>query len=223
MGNQCCNSDHAAEDDKVVEPKELSREPSQEDNNKQTVHEPQDEPKEMTRSGLELVFKAKESTVMRFKTPEQSILNGIEANAIVRAWLGDSANEWDKKKGKDVTKQVKKLLKQKKEVKLDDNSFGKSPKNAMKVPSGNKVLLIEVMEDVVKTFNFVSKPLGITLKEKKLPIVVTKVIKNGNGYNLGIQEGMTLMKVDGENILGMNYLEVIALIQKGMVSLNSLT
>lgn len=217
MGNQCSEPEGTSVEDTAVQPADKTVEPAQEGPGEEETgkcHESQESEYMSKPHGMELIFKTKEPTTMRFRDPEQPILDSsYEANSILRAWYGDFDNEWSKQKGKDVTKQIKAFLKKKKEIKLE--MFGKPAEN------GSKVLLVELAVDTMKTFYFASKPLGIVFNEDKTPIVVTKITEKSNAENNGVKVGMTLVKVDGEDVVGMGYQEIVALLEKSMAALST--
>merc|ERR1712232_913682 len=196
MGNQCCNAEGRSVED-AIQPADKSAEPSQDGPREEETGksaESQAEPEYVAKPGsMELIFKEKVPTTLRFRDPGQPILDSTyEADSILRAWYGDVDKEWDKKKGKDVTKQIQTSLKNKKEVKLE--MFGKPAEN------GGKVLLVEAGVDEMKTFCFASKPLGMTFDENKTPIVVTNVTEKGNAEKNGVKKGMTLVKVNNTDV-----------------------
>jgi len=138
----------------------------------------------------------------------------VEAASIVRAWYGDSRNEWDGK-GKNVTSKVKQLIKQGQEVKPDIELFGDP------APQRCKVLLIERKDWVKEKFHFDKKPLAITFEDNTFPVVVASVAKNGHGFAQGIEEGMVLVEVNGEDVSSLSYKDSLQKIQLAMENLST--
>merc|ERR1712079_343012 len=103
----------------------------------------------------------------------------------------------------DVTFKVKNIINEGVNVKLD-SALGGDP-----TPKVRKVLLIEIRDWVTKSIKFEKKPLAINFEDKKVPIVVAKVSKNGHGYAQGVQKGMVLIEVNGEDISNMNYQDAL--------------
>lgn len=211
MGNQCCNA--AGANSEAIESQDTT-DPKSSDKKEE---EPQAEPAadgsaepSPGKGGLALTFNCYKKVTKNFSEGDSETLDkDTKEKQILKAWYGDAAKEW-KGKGKNVTSKVKSLVKQGKQVKADSKLLGDA------APNLKKVLLIEMNEPEKKTFNFSSKPLEITFADKKMPIVVTAVSKNGQGTAKGVEKGMELLEINGEDISGGSYADAFGKIKASL-------
>mmetsp|Transcript_68990 Transcript_68990/g.173773 ORF Transcript_68990/g.173773 Transcript_68990/m.173773 type:complete len:145 (+) Transcript_68990:89-523(+) len=70
-----------------------------------------------------------------------------------------------------------------------------------------------VSDGAEKAFIFSKTPFGMCFTEAKVPVKIKKVGPGSHAEDLGIQVGMQLTKIGGENITSMSFDEVFAKVQ----------
>jgi hypothetical protein len=155
--------------------------------------------------------------------PEGQLLDKpYDKGQVLRAWYGQPGDAFTDKKvkagmfksevraGFEVTTEVKKLLEDKKPVKVAASTFGKDPKKM--APSKN-VLLLEIGEVKNSKITFWTQPIGMHFVKESMPMQVLGFAEASRAQEKGVKAGWLLTAVDGSDVTSVTHDEAFSLVK----------
>mmetsp|Transcript_74 Transcript_74/g.240 ORF Transcript_74/g.240 Transcript_74/m.240 type:complete len:175 (+) Transcript_74:48-572(+) len=88
-------------------------------------------------------------------------------------------------------------------------------------PTSARNVVFKSRPDRTKSFTFTRRPLGLNFRKGEAPLVILSVDHNSDGEAVGVETGMELLRVGGEDLSGLLYKESFARLVKALQVLPS--